>query len=286
MKGKGKKYSKLKLGLPVLFLLCTLFFFAGLFVSPLLFQDLVDVGPRPRIRHDSLKKEYDPLEHGKSGESFVETIPFQILSWRPRALYFPNFTSAEVCEQIIKMAKPKLEPSKLALREGETAESTKGTRTSTGAFIRASEDKSGILDFIEQKIAKVTMIPKTYGEEFNILRYDVGQKYDSHYDAFNSAEYGTVESQRIASFLLYLSNVEAGGETMFPYEGGLNMDAGYDYQKCIGLKVKPRQGDGILFYSVFPNGKIDKTSLHGSCPVITGEKWVATKWINDHKQYY
>lgn len=35
---------------------------------------------------------------------------------------------------------------------------------SSGAFIKASEDKSGILDFIERKIAKVTMIPRTYGE--------------------------------------------------------------------------------------------------------------------------
>lgn len=24
-----------------------------------------------------------------------------------------------------------------------------------------------------------------------------------------------------------------------------------------------------------------QTSLHGSCPVIKGEKWVATKWIRD-----
>uniref|UniRef100_A0A2N9J7Z6 Prolyl 4-hydroxylase alpha subunit Fe(2+) 2OG dioxygenase domain-containing protein n=1 Tax=Fagus sylvatica TaxID=28930 RepID=A0A2N9J7Z6_FAGSY len=71
---------------------------------------------------------------------------------------------------------------------------------------------------------------------------------------------------------------------MFPFENGLNMGMGYDYKKCIGLKVKPRRGDGLLFYSVFPNGTIDRTSLHGSCPVIKGEKWVATKWIRDQVQ--
>nr|DAD41450.1 TPA_asm: hypothetical protein HUJ06_015773 [Nelumbo nucifera] len=27
-----------------------------------------------------------------------------------------------------------------------------------------------------------------------------------------------------------------------------------------------------------------QTSLHGSCPVIKGEKWVATKWIRDQEQ--
>lgn len=40
------------------------------------------------------------------------------------------------------------------------------------------------------------------------------------------------------------------------------MDSGYDYHECIGLKVKPRQGDGLLFYSLFPNGKIDKVIFH------------------------
>ncbi|KAK7280278.1 hypothetical protein RJT34_25340 [Clitoria ternatea] len=283
MKNKGKSW-KLKLGVPIL-CLCAVFFFFGLLVSPILFQDFVDVEPRSRILQELEKKNYEPLEHGKSGEPFVDSIPFQILSWRPRVVYFPNFTGVEACQKIIEMAKPKLKPSKLALREGETVESTKGTRTSSGTFISASEDKSGILDLIERKIAKVTMFPRNHGEEFNILRYEVGQKYDSHYDAFDPAEYGTVKSQRIASFLLYLSNVKAEGETMFPYEDGFNSDTGYDYQNCVGLKVKPRQGDGLLFYSLFPNGKIDKTSLHGSCPVIKGEKWVATKWINDRQQY-
>lgn len=53
----------------------------------------------------------------------------QVLSWRPRAVYFPNFATDEQCERIIEIAKSKLKPSSLALRKGETAESTKGVRT-------------------------------------------------------------------------------------------------------------------------------------------------------------
>ncbi|KAJ7946139.1 Prolyl 4-hydroxylase alpha-like protein [Quillaja saponaria] len=283
MKVKAKS-PKWKLGLPVLFLLCSFFFFAGLFVSMLLSQDLGDVRSSSRLLDESVENEYEAQPNGESGESFVGSIPFQVLSWRPRALYFPNFASPELCRNIIKIAKANLEPSRLALRKGETAESTKGTRTSSGTFISSSEDKSGTLELIERKIARATMIPKNHGEAFNILRYEVGQKYDSHYDAFKPSEYGPQQSQRIASFLLYLSDVEAGGETMFPFENGLNIGTGYDYKNCIGLKVKPRQGDGLLFYSMFPNGTIDPTSLHGSCPVIKGEKWVATKWIRDQEQ--
>jgi len=84
----------------------------------------------------------------------------------------------------------------------------------------------------------------------------------------------------VASFLLYLTDVEEGGETMFPYEVSAkenfciflladynasstnlqnweNMNIGYDYEKCIGLKVKPRKGAGLLFYSLAVNVTID-----------------------------
>lgn len=41
-------------------------------------------------------------------------------------------------------------------------------------------------------------------------------------------------------------------------QNGLNMDGSYDFKKCIGLKVKPRMGDGFLFYSTYPNNTIDQ----------------------------
>lgn len=285
MKSKGKRIGGFnsKLGLPAIFILCLLFFLAGLFGSNLLSQDEPSDGSGPRLL-ESVAEDDGSVAHGETGEPGIASIPFQVLSWKPRALLFPNFATPEQCQSIIQMARSKLKPSSLALRKGETAESTKGIRTSSGTFISASEDATGILKEVEQKIAKATMFPRSHGEAFNILRYEIGQRYVSHYDAFNPAEYGTQKSQRIASFLLYLSDVEEGGETMFPYENGSNMRMGYDYEKCIGLKVKPRQGDGLLFYSLFLNGTIDKTSLHGSCPVIKGEKWVATKWIRDQEQ--
>ncbi|XP_011030367.1 PREDICTED: probable prolyl 4-hydroxylase 9 [Populus euphratica] len=279
MKIKTKR-SKRKLGLPAAILLCSLFFLAGLYSSTFISNDVPVIKPRLRML-EVAEVDRDAMPHGDTGEAFIESIPFQVLSWKPRALYFPNFATPEQCESIIKMAKSKLKPSTLALRKGETTESTKGTRTSSGTFIGGSEDKTGTLDFIERKIAKATMIPQSHGEAFNILRYEIGQKYDSHYDAFNPDEYGPQPSQRVASFLLYLSNVEEGGETMFPFENGSAVSSGFEYKQCVGLKVKPRQGDGLLFYSLFPNGTIDRTSLHGSCPVIEGEKWVATKWIRD-----
>ncbi|CAL9090271.1 unnamed protein product [Musa textilis] len=281
------RLAREKIRLPAALLLCVVFFLAGLFGSILISSPSQDPSGGGRLTRSRLLElddedpERPPMPHGKTGESTPSLIPFQVLSWKPRALYFPNFATAEQCQTVVQKAKSKLRPSTLALRKGETEENTKGIRTSSGTFISASEDSSGVLGQIEEKIARATMIPREQGEAFNILRYEIGQRYASHYDAFNPSEYGPQKSQRVASFLLYLSDVEEGGETMFPYENGSNMDIAYDYEKCIGLKVKPRKGDGLLFYSLFTNGTIDPTSLHGSCPVIKGEKWVATKWIRD-----
>lgn len=44
--------------------------------------------------------------------------------------------------------------------------------------------------------------------------------------------------------------------------------------------MKPQKGDALLFFSLHTNATTDPLSLHGSCPVIEGEKWSATKWIH------
>ncbi|OMP01837.1 Prolyl 4-hydroxylase, alpha subunit [Corchorus olitorius] len=128
-----------------------------------------------------------------------------------------GFATPEQCQHVINLAKSKLEPSKLALRKGEV-EKPQDVRTSMGTFLRASQDGAGILNAIEEKIAKATKLPRSHYEDFNVLRYKLGQKYDAHLDAFPPEQYGPQKSQRVATFLVYLSDVEEGGETAFPYE--------------------------------------------------------------------
>ena len=77
-------------------------------------------------------------------------------------------------------------------------------------------------------------------QPFNVLRYQLTQHYDSHYDVFDPESYGPQPSQRMATVLLYLSAPEEGGETVFPFEGehGLDRMPTIDYRSCdVGLKV-------------------------------------------------
>ncbi|MED6192207.1 hypothetical protein PIB30_008083 [Stylosanthes scabra] len=265
MKGKAVKgnltWNARKFSTTSILFICIVCFLVGFLGSSIFFhsqpQEDNNEGLRlrrsaPRLLRSTMEKtEYNLLPAGELGDDSITLIPFQVLSWMPRALYFPNFATSEQCDSIVEMARGRLQPSSLALRKGETNASAEGIRTSYGVFIKANEDETGILDFVEEKIARATKIPR------------------NHYE--------------VATFLLYLTDVTEGGETVFPFENGMNMDGSYDYKDCVGLKVKPRKGDGLLFYSLLLNGTIDPASLHGSCPVIKGEKWVVTKWIRDQE---
>jgi prolyl 4-hydroxylase len=121
-------------------------------------------------------------------------------------------------------------------------------------------------------------------QAFNILRYAIGERYLPHHDVFQEAQYGKQSSNRIATMITYLDAPDEGGETIFPAEGrsGFSKMANLDYNKCDqGYRYKPRKGDALLFWSLNPDGSFDDRSLHGACPVISGTKWVATKWMRD-----
>ena len=54
------------------------------------------------------------------------------------------------------------------------------------------------------------------GEDLQVLRYQHGQKYDAHYDYFHDKVNIARGGHRVATVLMYLSNVTKGGETVFP----------------------------------------------------------------------
>lgn len=50
-------------------------------------------------------------------------------------------------------------PAGLAFKKGDTEENTRDVRTSSGTFLSRGEDPAGVLAYIEDKIAAVTMVP-------------------------------------------------------------------------------------------------------------------------------
>ncbi|CAI9111000.1 OLC1v1011131C1 [Oldenlandia corymbosa var. corymbosa] len=213
------------------------------------------------------------------GDQWVEVI-----SWEPRASIYHNFLSDEECEYLIELAKPSMHKSTVVdSATGKSKDSR--VRTSSGTFLPRGRDKT--IRAIEKRIADFTFIPVEHGEGLQVLHYEVGQKYEPHYDYFLD-EFNTKNGgQRIATVLMYLSDVEEGGETVFPAANG-NISAvpwWNELSECGkgGLSVKPKKGDALLFWSMKPDASLDPTSLHGGCPVIKGNKWSSTKWMRVHE---
>mmetsp|Transcript_13641 Transcript_13641/g.29261 ORF Transcript_13641/g.29261 Transcript_13641/m.29261 type:complete len:329 (+) Transcript_13641:95-1081(+) len=234
------------------------------------------------IESSGLLEVRQALPPAASGDNFIQVIPFQILSWAPRIVVYPGFLDHERCDTLVELGKRFMAPSGLAFRPNETVDYSQQVRTSSGASLVASMDPEGVVPWLEMRIASITLVPIDHGEPFNILKYVNHQHYDSHYDTFDPKEFGAQTSQRIATVLVYLSDVEEGGETVFKREGldGATREI-KDWRNCddSSFKYKPRKGDAVLFWATTPDGQIDPRALHGGCPVKKGEKWVVTKWL-------
>ncbi|XP_052196950.1 probable prolyl 4-hydroxylase 7 [Diospyros lotus] len=219
------------------------------------------------------------LTNGVSSAPFDPTRVTQI-SWRPRAFIYKGFLTDEECDHLIQLAKDNLQKSMVADNEsGGSIESE--VRTSTGMFLQKAQDE--IVSHIEARIAAWTFLPAENGEAIQILRYELGQKYEPHFDYFYDKFNQELGGHRDATVLMYLSNVKRGGETVFPAsEAKYTQPNDHSFSDCAkrGYAVKPVKGDALLFFSLHPNATTDPLSLHGSCPVIEGEKWSATKWIH------
>ncbi|KAK1273150.1 hypothetical protein QJS04_geneDACA009668 [Acorus gramineus] len=210
----------------------------------------------------------------------------EVLSWEPRAFIYHNLLSEEECKYLIELAKPHMEKSTVVdSKTGQSKDSR--VRTSSGMFLKRGRDK--VIRAIEKRLADFTFIPVEHGEGLQVLHYEVGQKYEPHFDYFLD-EYNTKNGgQRMATVLMYLSDVEEGGETIFP-NANVNSSSLPWYNELSecgkkGLSVKPKMGDALLFWSLRPDATLDPLSLHGGCPVIKGNKWSSTKWmhLNEYK---
>jgi prolyl 4-hydroxylase len=212
---------------------------------------------------------------------------------KPRAFLYRNFmTDAEV-EHMIEISKNGL--SKSGVVDATTGGSTiSDIRTSSGAFV--GRGSTPIVTRIEERIALWSQIPTSHGEAIQVLRYEGGQEYRAHFDYFFHKQ--GMANNRVATVLLYLSDVEEGGETVFPNAPALGDRAALqaNWSACArqGLAVKPVKGNALLFWSMKVGGELDGGSSHAGCPVIKGTKWTATKWMHvgdsnawnvDHKVY-
>jgi prolyl 4-hydroxylase len=185
---------------------------------------------------------------------------------RPGTAILANVLSAGECEQLIAAARPRLRPS-LVVDPITGQDVSRDHRSSLGMFFHPSE--TALIEKIERRIAQLIGLPAENGEGLQILYYPTGAESTPHFDYLMPTNEANRESvTRSGQRIMYLNDVPAGGETTFPESG---------------WSVTPQKGNALYFEYGNAAGHTDPASLHAGAPVLSGEKWIATKWMRNRK---
>lgn len=184
----------------------------------------------------------------------------------PPLAVFGGLLSDEECDALVADAAPRLARSETVVLETGGNE-INPSRTSQGMFFGRGE--TPLCQRIEARIAALVNWPVVNGEGLQVLHYRPGAEYKPHHDYFDPSQPGMATvlrrgGQRVATLVMYLNTPQQGGGTTFP---------------DLSLEVAPIKGNAVFFSYDRPHPAT--RTLHGGAPVISGEKWVATKWLRE-----
>jgi prolyl 4-hydroxylase len=224
-----------------------------------------EVPASSRYAYDACPVSVDRIIHAHDREIHVA-----LRVERPQLILFGDVLSAEECDQVIELSEGKLRRSTIIDSDTGRPEVI-DNRSSEGTFFQLCENP--LIERLDRRISALMNWPLENGEGLQILRYGCGGEYRSHFDYFPPDQPGHAAhiargGQRTATLIVYLNDVEGGGETVFP-------DA--------GVSVSPRKGHAVYFRYANNLGQLDPATEHAGAPVRAGEKWIMTKWMRRYR---
>lgn len=224
---------------------------------------------KPRIERDKLTCFFNrnpPIQ-------LLKPVKVEMLNLDPDLYLFHDIITDSEIEHVKKLAKPQL-------KRAVVTNSTTGNQLAAEYRISQSawleDSASPVVRRISQRIETTTGLsldPK-HAEPLQVANYGIGGHYEPHHDFIQNKDGSLPANEtgdRISTVLFYLSDVDAGGATVF-----------LDLEEA----VYPRKGDAVFWYNLGTDGHPDEKTRHAACPVIVGSKWVANKWINERGQEF
>ncbi|KAJ8318338.1 hypothetical protein KUTeg_003429 [Tegillarca granosa] len=190
----------------------------------------------------------------------------------PDIFLYHDVVSDKEMEMIKSLATPKLDRATVHNPRTGKLENA-NYRISKSAWLKNSDDE--VIQTINKKIGAITGLNMDTAEDLQIANYGIGGHYEPHFDFARKEEPDAFKSlgsgNRIATWLTYMTDVPAGGATVFTN---------------IGVKLWPQKGTAAFWYNLYKNGDGIYDTRHAACPVLVGEKWVTNKWIHERGQEF
>jgi prolyl 4-hydroxylase len=173
-----------------------------------------------------------------------------------------NFLSSAECDRIASLMRSHLRKSTITVPD----EPDKYFRVSSTCDLGMIHDEAARA--LDRKICAALQTTEAYAEPTQGQHYDPGGEFKAHTDYFEAHELERFSTptlgQRSWTFMIYLNDPEAGGETAFTN---------------VGLVVKPKKGTAVIWNSLTPDGRPNPDSIHHGMPVKVGYKDIVTKWF-------
>ena len=212
---------------------------------------------------------WSEVRSGISIDVRIQPGPKTSLSDEPRVRVIKTFATPAECRWLIGLARERVTRATV-FDQATGGQKHDPARDNRYLILRLGE-MNLVTEVIRTRISAATGLPVPLFEPSQLLHYSVGEKFSEHFDFLdptNPAYQADLDrfGQRIATFLIYLNEDYAGGETCFPRAG---------------LSYRAQTGDALFFANVLRDGSPDRLTLHEGRPPTVGEKWVFSQWIRD-----
>lgn len=178
----------------------------------------------------------------------------------------PQFLTTEECDYIVGLTQQSSARSSVAGSGDQSIKYDEGRTSSTSILT----DADPIVAAVNQKMYTELGIEGQFSEPTQGQIYEVGQEFRHHQDAFGKDAYHNhclSSGQRTWTFMIYLNDVEEGGETDFP---------------TIGKTFQPIKGTAVVWKNSDGTGTENSAALHAGLPVKKGKKVIITKWFREN----
>jgi prolyl 4-hydroxylase len=132
----------------------------------------------------------------------------------------------------------------------------------TGFSFEMPVQGDAVMEALAQRIYRTLGMDNEAGETMRFRRYAVGESHPLHKDVWQIGD-----AHLVVTALLYLTDVEAGGETYFPRS------------QPAPVLVKPRRGRLAIWFNHTPDGEVDEAAIHEARVVERGVKCTITNFI-------